>query len=152
MSTAAFAADLDVEPAKEYVEVGSFKGSILLPGTGISFKVGGYTKGDVIFSFNDFTPGGGQGIAELLNLGPNGGAGGGDRVRFHALQSRLNFDARTTTSLGSARAFLEVDLFNTGGNENQSNSANPRLRHAFAELGIDSLCLLYTSPSPRDRG
>jgi len=139
MSTTAFAADLDVEPAKEYVEVGSFKGSILLPGTGISFKVGGYTKGDVIFSFDDFTPGGGQGIAELLNLGTNGDAGGGDRVRFHALQSRVNFDARTTTDLGSARAFLELDLFNTGGNEGQSNSANPRLRHAFAEIGLDNL-------------
>ena len=138
MSTTAFAADLDVEPAKEYVEVGSFKGSILLPGTGISFKTGGYTKGDVIVSFNDFAPGGGQGVAELLNLGPNGGSGG-DRVRFHALQSRLNFDARTTTDLGSARAFLEVDLFNTAGNEGFSNSANPRLRHAFAELGLDNL-------------
>ena len=139
MSTTAFAADLDVEPAKEYVEVGSFKGSILLPGTGISFKVGGYTKGDVIFSFDDFTPGGGQGVAELLNLGVNGGDGGGDRVRFHALQSRVNFDARTTTDLGSARAFLEIDLFNTGGNEGFSNSANPRLRHAFAELGLDNI-------------
>lgn len=138
MSTTAFAADLDVEPAKEYVEVGSFKGSILLPGTGISFKVGGYTKGDVIFTFDDFNNGGGQGVFELLNTGTGGGLGG-DRVRFHALQSRVNFDARTTTDLGSARAFLEVDLFNTAGNEGFSNSANPRLRHAFAELGLDNL-------------
>ena len=137
MSAPAIAADLDVAPAKEYVEVGSFKGSYLMPGTGISFKVGGYTKGDVIFTFDDFAPGGGQGVNELLL---NNAAGtGGDRVRFHALQSRINFDARTTTDLGSARAFLEVDLFNTAGNEGFSNSANPRLRHAFAELGIDSL-------------
>ena len=133
MSTTAFAADLDVEPAKEYVEVGSFKGSILLPGTGISFKVGGYTKGDVIFNFEDHE----DNETSFDTLGDQGT--GGDRVRFHALQSRLNFDARTTTDLGSARAFLELDLFGGGGTESFSNSANPRLRQAFAELGIESL-------------
>ena len=139
MSTTAFAADLDVEPAKEYVEVGSFKGSILLPGTGVSFKVGGYTKGDVIFTLNDFGAGG-LSLNELF-FAPSGFAGnGGDQLRIHALQSRLNFDARTTTELGSARAFLEVD-FAVGdfGNENVSSSFQPRLRHAFAEIGIDSL-------------
>jgi len=139
MSTTAFAADLDVEPAKEYVEVGSFKGSILLPGTGVSFKVGGYTKGDVIFTLNDFAPGG-LSLNELF-FAPGGFAGaGGDRVRLHALQSRLNFDARTTTDLGSARAFLEVDFaVSDFGNENVSNSFQPRLRHAFAEIGLDNL-------------
>ena len=142
MSTTAFAADLDVDagPAKEYVEVGSFNGSILLPGTGISFKVGGYTKGDVVFTFDDFAPGPVNTAVDLeaLLVGPSTGEGG-DRVRFHALQSRVNFDARTTTDLGSARAFLEFDLFGGGGNEGFSNSANPRLRHAFAEIGLDNL-------------
>ena len=141
MSTTAFAADLDVDavPAKEYVEVGSFKGSILLPGTGISFKVGGYTKGDVIFTLEDFAPGG-LSLNELF-FAPSGFAGtGGDRLRLHALQSRLNFDARTTTDLGSARAFLELDFaVSDFGNENVSNSFQPRLRHAFAEIGLDNL-------------
>ena len=140
MSTTAFAADLDVEPAKEYVEVGSFKGSILLPGTGVSFKVGGYTKGDVIFTLNDFGPGVLNQLNELF-FAPSGfGGEGGDRFRVHALQSRLNFDARTTTELGSARAFLELDLaVGDFGNEVVSSSFQPRLRHAFAEIGIDSL-------------
>ncbi|MEP3628510.1 MAG: porin [Hyphomicrobiales bacterium] len=143
MSTSAFAADLDVEPAKEYVEVGSFKGSILLPGTGVSFKVGGYAKGDVIFRFNDF----GSGFGDLNETALTGGAAfggvGGDQTRFHAAQTRINFDARTTTDLGSARAFIEGDFFSfddgAGVNESVSNSERFRLRHAFAELGVESL-------------
>lgn len=140
MSAPAFAADLDVEPEKEYVEVGSFRGSILLPGTGISFKVGGYTKADFIFTFDDFDDGGiFNELATGVALFAGAGGADGDRVAFHARQSRINFDARTTTDLGSARAFLEWDLFNGGGSEVATNSANPRLRHAFAEIGIDSL-------------
>lgn len=138
LSAPAFAADLDPQPDKEYVEVGSFRGSILLPNTGISFKVGGYAKGDIRYTFDDFS-GGSPGAAETLFFGSSFFGTGGDRVAFHALQTRLNFDARTTTDLGSARAFIEGDFFNFDGNENQSNSANLRLRHAFAELGIESL-------------
>ncbi|MEM8798424.1 MAG: DcaP family trimeric outer membrane transporter, partial [Pseudomonadota bacterium] len=141
----ALAADLDIEPAKEYVEVcpnSGFRGAILLPGTGICFKVGGYAKADFIFTFDDFAgPATATGVSggELL-FDPNTlGGVGGDRSVFHARQSRINFDARTTTDLGSARAFIEWDLFNTAGTETFSNSANPRLRHAFVELGIDSL-------------
>ncbi|MEO0923688.1 MAG: porin, partial [Pseudomonadota bacterium] len=143
ISAPAFAADLDVEPEKEFVEVGSFRGSILLPGTGISFKVGGYAKGDLIYRFDDFSAGFG-GINELSsNGGGIFGGVGGDRFRAHAAQTRLNFDARATTSIGSARAFIEGDFFSfddsAGVNENASNSERFRLRHAFAEIGIDAL-------------
>ncbi|MEP1442756.1 MAG: porin [Hyphomicrobiales bacterium] len=146
MSAPAVAADLDVAPAKEYVEVGSFKGSILLPGTGISFKVGGYAKADYIFRFDNFAGSnsansGQDSSASQFGVGLGGVTGaGGNRTRFHANQSRLNFDARTTTDIGSARAFIEVDVNSGFGNSQSfSNRTATTLRHAYVEIGIDSL-------------
>lgn len=142
------AADLDIEPDKEYVEVcpnSGFRGAILLPGTGVCFKVGGYAKADFIFRFDDFagtngTFSGANASATAFGFGAQAGAGG-NRSRFHANQSRINFDARTTTDLGSARAFVEGDFAFNGFSNTQTfaNRSQFTLRHAFVELGIDSL-------------
>jgi hypothetical protein len=58
-----------------------------------------------------------------------GGASGVDasQIKFFANESRFN----TKYVHGDVTGFIELDFFGGGGNEIISNSANPRIRHAF---------------------
>ncbi len=153
-SGAALAADPPRAPERTPVWACDITGFWELPGTDICFKVGGYAKADFIFTFEDFNSGnmGAGGNVEELNnsaldlvanaraasagLLLNGtGNGTGDKVRFTARQTRVNFDARTNTSYGTVRAFIEGDFYGGGGNETISNSSPLRLRHAFVQFG-----------------
>ncbi len=82
------------------------------------------------------------GIARALSAGAVNPQGSGDHVRLHAMQSRINFDARSNTEYGTVRAFIEGDFYGTGGNETISNSGALRLRHAFVQLDWEKSQLL----------
>ena len=152
--SAALAADQPRAPERTPVWACDITGFWELPGTDICFKVGGYAKADFIFTFDEFnsTNMDSGGSNEEVNNGPlnvvaaaraaaagvalNGtGNGTGDQVRFTARQSRINFDARTNTSYGTVRAFIEGDFYGQNGNESISNSSTLRLRHAFVQFG-----------------
>ncbi len=122
-------------PPEEYfapaqaVTAGDFPGSIKLPGTDTSFKIGGYAKLDVIHDFDDI---GSEDLFVTSAINVDGDRNG--RTRLHARQSRLNVDVRTPTEIGDARIFLEGDFFGSGGNQLVSNSTSFRLRHAFGQV------------------
>ena len=55
-------------------------------------------------------------------------AGKGSRLNYSARPSRMNFDFRTLTGVGSVRAFIEADF--------AGDSSNTfRLRHAYGQWG-----------------
>jgi len=110
------------------------RGSRMLPGTRLSFDIGGYIKADAIHDFGNagdedtFVP-------SLIPVnGPSEDRDG--RTRFLARQSRVNVDVRRPDTLwGTFHAFVEGDFFGGGGNQRVSNSNGFRLRHAYGELG-----------------
>ena len=106
----------------EVIRPGDFPHSILIPGTNVSAKLGGYVKGDVIHDFNA--------IASRDNFDtstiPTDGRDG-ENTRLHARQTRLNLDVRWPNDWGTVRSFVEGDFFGAG--------STFRLRHAYAELG-----------------
>ncbi len=109
---------------------GDFPGSFKLPGTDTSLAIGGFVRADFIGSLDHDV-----GDSFFADGIPEAGTPSTGTTSFNARVSRINFDARTPTRLGEARAFLELDLFGSPGNEVISNSFNPRVRHAFGELG-----------------
>ena len=110
------------------------RGALMLPGTQLSFDIGGYAKADFIHDFGNagdedtFVP-------SLIPVsGPSEDRDG--RTRFLARQSRINIDVRRPdTPWGTFHAFVEGDFFGGGGNQRVSNSDGFRLRHAYGELG-----------------
>lgn len=103
-----------------YMRTGDFPGSILLPDSDVSFKIGGYTKLDFIYDFDAI---GSTDNFDTLTIATSGVRT--RNVRMHARQSRLNLDARSPT--GDIRLFLEGDFF---GIENAL-----RLRHSYVTVG-----------------
>jgi len=60
----------------------------------------------------------------------------GGRNGFQILQSRFGFGTSTPTEMGVAKSYIEMDYYlSPGGTETISNSSNPRLRHAFFNVG-----------------
>ena len=143
---------------------GSFAGSILLPGTNTSFKVGGYVKWDYVYDFSQREIGGGTiigGLSSALlaldgcnscgfsNFGvPNGSAVApqpGHNLHgwsaMTASESRFNIETRTPTGYGELKTFIEGDFTNpnglqlTGDLQNVSDSTGFRLRYAYGTLG-----------------
>jgi hypothetical protein len=132
---------------------GSFPGSILIPGTNTSLKIGGYAKLDVIYDFGthqDFLANGaGSGtLASAIPLDDNvrGSVPGvGHNIhgvtRLTAAESRFNIETRTPTPYGELKTFLEGDFEGasgvTPGNTFQTNSDRSTfaLRLAYGTLG-----------------
>ncbi len=134
-------ADLEQQQKKNTKKVakavtgGDAKGSFMLPGTSTSVRIGGYVKGDAIY-----TDGNGQAIGDSFFAGaiPVDGEAAKNRsghTRLHARQSRLYVKTWTPTPFGTLKTHIEGDFFGTGGNENVSNSTSLRLRHAYGKLG-----------------
>jgi hypothetical protein len=100
------------------------RGHVNLP-AGTTLTFGGYTKLDLIYDFDQ-----GQGdttFAPGLVIGAPDGGG----FDAHVRQTRLNFRTDTRTDRGPLTTFVEVDFFGTRGNDVQTNSHRPRLRHAY---------------------
>lgn len=118
-------------PDDAVVKAGDFDGSITLPGSTASMRIGGYVQADMGYDFDSL------GFSDSLNLRTiplNGSTSDDEQVfRSHARYTRLNFDVRDDTEMGEFRTFLEIDFFGSG--SDTTNNYSPVLRHAAAGLG-----------------
>lgn len=101
---------------------GDFDRGLVISGDQAALKVGGYVKADLIYDFNAIESTDLFDTTTIPTSGPQR-----TNTRFHARQSRLNFDLRWPTDLGPVRAFVEADFFSEGDQW--------RLRHAYGEVG-----------------
>ena len=121
-----------IAPAQA-VTAGSFPGSIKLPGTNTSFKVGGYVKFDIHWTSV-------QGLGDSFSTtaipleGSAQDASDG-HTRLLARQTRFNIQTRTPSDFGEIKTYIEGDFEGGGGNETLSNSSGLRLRHAYGTIG-----------------
>ena len=111
------------------ITAGTSPGSFILPGSGTSIEISGYVKADFIYDLDEST--GDVFVPESISTSGNDEA----RFRAHARQSRLRIKTSTPTDWGPLNTHLEGDFFGNGGNENFSNSASFRLRHAYGSVG-----------------
>ncbi|MEL7042285.1 MAG: DcaP family trimeric outer membrane transporter [Pseudomonadota bacterium] len=118
-------------PDDAIVRAGDFDGSLIIPGSTASVRIGGYVQADLGYDFDSL------GFSDALNLRTlplDGTQSDGEQVfRSHARYSRLNFDIRDETEFGLFRTFLEVDFFGSG--SDFTNNYTPVLRHAAAGIG-----------------
>ncbi|MEL6245972.1 MAG: DcaP family trimeric outer membrane transporter, partial [Pseudomonadota bacterium] len=118
-------------PDDAIVTAGDFEGSITLPGSTASMRIGGYVQADMAYDFDSL------GFSDSLNLRTiplDGSTSDGEQVfRSHARYTRLNLDVRDQTRLGEFRSFLEIDFFGSG--NDTTNNYTPVLRHAAAGVG-----------------
>lgn len=114
-----------------FVQVGEFDGSLAVPGSNASIRIGGYVQADMGYDFDSL------GFSDALNLRtlPLDGLSGDDETVFrsHARNSRLNIDVRNSTRFGDFRTFVEFDFFGSG--STFTNNYAPVLRHAAAGIG-----------------
>jgi hypothetical protein len=100
----------------------NFENSIRIPNSTARIKIGGYVKADLIYDFNPIDS---TDLFDTTTIPVD--APHRTNTRFHARQSRLNFDTRWPTRRGAARVFVEADFFSGGDRW--------RLRHAYGEVG-----------------
>jgi hypothetical protein len=101
--------------------VGSFPGSILIPGTELSIKLGGRIKVDAIHDF------GAIGTTDEFKTSsiPVPEVSSDGNTEFHAKDTRLYLDARVPTGVGEVRSYVEGNFFGSG--------SSFELRHAYLE-------------------
>lgn len=127
---------------------------------GTTYSFGGYIQLDMIHDLK-----GDQGRAVDMTALPLDGSAAAKRkntTTFSARTSRLNFKTATPVDGATVKTRLEFDFFTAEGSETYTNSARPRLRHAYGEVGgwlagqtwstfmdVDSLpeTLEFTGPS-----
>jgi hypothetical protein len=127
---------------------GIFSGSMLVPGTNTSLKIGGYVKLDYTYDFSaqeNIVGGLNPGAIPLDANVPGTTASPGRNIhgasQMTASESRFNIETRTPTSYGEVKTFIEGDFFNPNGlvNSNSfkvnSNSSGFELRYAYGTLG-----------------
>ncbi len=107
----------------------NFLDGLLIESENAVMKIGGFVKADLI---HDFDPIDTQDVFDTTAIPV--GAAPRKNSRFHARQSRLNFDVRWPTDHGMARVFVEGDFF--GGSEFEEETARDRfrLRHAYGKI------------------
>jgi hypothetical protein len=117
-------ADTTPRPPKA-VEEGLVPKSIRIPGTAVSFSIGGYAKLDAI---QDLDPLGNRYEFKMNSLPVDGADNDqGGQTTLHARETRVNLDVRSSDGPQHLRVFVEGDFFG-------DNNAL-RLRHAFGEYG-----------------
>ncbi len=114
---------------KNVLTAGDFPGSIRVPGTGLSGKVGGWVRIGAVASLDPIgsrdrfvtgtIPVSADEKDEIIDEG----------VVISAKRSRLNWDMRLDSSVGQFRAFVEGDFAGTGA----SGTNDLRLRHAYGQ-------------------
>lgn len=116
------------------VTAGSVPGSFKLPGTDTSIKIGGYVKVDGLYHVKGY---GNQDFLDTTSTPLDGTAAASKKgnTKLDAKQTRLNVETDTPTGWGNLKTYVEFDFYGSGGNEQNSNSYGPRLRHAYGELG-----------------
>lgn len=112
--------DFDVH---KYVAEGDFPGSIVIPGTNMSFQVGGFVQLDAIADSNAI----GSKDSFVVSSIPTGGNNAG-QTNFSAKQTRLFIKTDAPTNWGKLVTFFEGDFFTSDG-------VTFRLRHAYGQIG-----------------
>ena len=131
----ASAAAAPAKPAGEVVTAGELPGSIKIPGTETSVKIGGMVALDIV---KDYSGGGmGGAVAQPQSIAFDGAAQSkrNGQLSLSARRSRLNLRTLTPTDFGKLGTFVEGDFIGGSGNELVTNSASFRLRHAYFEIG-----------------
>ena len=114
------------DQTSQNVTLGDFPGSLKLPESDLSFKIGGYVKLDFIHDL-DYVRTGDLFVQTAIPVDGDDDAGRSGETRLTARQSRVNLDVRAATQLGLFRGFTEGDFFGSG--------STFQLRHAYVELG-----------------
>ena len=115
---------LELPENTNVVAAGEFPGSIRIPGTDAALKIGGQVRLTAIQTL-DALGSEDRFVTSSIPIAGTEAAGKGSRVAYISTPSRLNFDLRTPTGVGSMRAFVEADF------AGPSNAF--RLRHAFGQ-------------------
>ncbi len=132
--------------------VGGFPGSMAIPGTSTSLKIGGYVKTDYIYDFGVAQSVSTAGITgALVSAIPlDGNVPGTSATAGHSVhgashisagESRFNIETRTPSAYGEIKTFIEGDFENPSGLtpgktfEVNSDSSGFRLRLAYGTLG-----------------
>jgi hypothetical protein len=117
--------------------IGSFPGSLLIPGTTTSVKLGGYAKLD---AFYDVGAKGAVDIQDATQV-PLSGTVAHDRRNYahmDAKYSNINIESHTPTDYGEFIVYAEMDFAGATSDTNVNvtkNGYTPRLRHAYGKFG-----------------
>ena len=114
----------DLPEKADVVSAGEFPGSFRIPGTDAAMKIGGQVRFTAVQSF-DALGSEDRFVTSSIPIEGSDEAGKESRLTYITTPSRLNFDLRTPTGVGSMRAFVEADY---AGPNNTF-----RLRHAFGQ-------------------
>ena len=120
---------------------GSFPGSMLIPGSQTSFKIGGYVKLDYDYDFSVARTAVGGFDVRSIPLPNTAGHSVHGVSQLTASESRFNIETRTPSAYGEVKTFIEGDFTNPNGLTNsstfttESNSSGFRLRQAYGTLG-----------------
>jgi len=115
------------ETPAEVVDVEEFPGSFRIPGTDAALKVGGQVRLTLVKTLGPLGVDD-RFITSAIPIEGSQEAGKGSRLTFSTRPSRLNFDFRSLTGVGSVRAFVEADF---AGEDTNSF----RLRHGYGQWG-----------------
>lgn len=114
---------------RKYVAEGDFPGSITIPGTKISFQIGGFAQLDAIFDTSNI----GSEDSFIVSSIPTDGETAG-QTHFSVRQTRAFIKTTAPTDWGNFITYVEGDFFGPDGTD-------LRLRHAYGEFG-DKMRLL----------
>jgi len=113
---------------------GDFPGSFKLPGSDTSVAIHGYTKLDMIYSFDARM--GDSFVESSIPGNHDSNSNTAPQFRAHARQSRLTIETRTPTNYGQMGTYMQMDFFGTSpGSAGGNNTSNMRLRQAYGTLG-----------------
>lgn len=111
-----------------------------------AFSLGGRIQLDTVLNRPSVNANGGTNTYDYY-LTPNSFSNNADtsKVSANAKSSRLWFKTRRQTPVGLLRSLIEIDFWGSAGNENTTNSHNPRLRHAYINLNNWTIGQTYTT-------
>ena len=119
-------------PDDAIVTAGDFSGSLRIPGSDASVRLGGFVRAESSYDFDSL---GFQDTVSVRRIPLDGSSDdNATQSRFHTRNSRMNLDYRRATGFGELRTFVEWDFFGVNGAE-FINNYELRVRHAAAGIG-----------------
>jgi len=122
------------------VTKGDIPRSFKVPGTNTSIVIGGYIKGQAVYSSRG--PLGNPGGADELLLPPTIPLSNAPATAVRknywkesAKESRFTFRSSTPSIFGTITTLIDVDFYGTPGSEATTNSNGLRVRHAWGTIG-----------------